>query len=57
MKGDAVIRVPRPSWLLARDFAERVDRDLRELTGIALEEYVAREAASAASAAKRGKKR
>jgi hypothetical protein len=44
VKGDAVIRVPRPSWKKARDFAARVGRELREVTGTALVEYVEREA-------------
>jgi hypothetical protein len=40
MKGDAVIRVPRASWSVARAFANRVGRELREVTGTALREYV-----------------
>jgi hypothetical protein len=43
MKGDAVIRVPRASWNLARAFANRLGRELREVTGTALDEYVKRE--------------
>lgn len=39
-KGDAVIRVPRWSWDLARKYAAKAGRDLREVTGDALKEYV-----------------
>jgi hypothetical protein len=43
MKNDAVIRVPREAWKRAMGFALRADRELREVVGAALEEYVARE--------------
>ena len=42
---DAVIRVPRYSWSLAKKYAVKSGRELRELTGTALEEYVKREEA------------
>jgi hypothetical protein len=47
MKSDAVIRVPRRSWEIARKFSVRSGRELRELTGIALEEYVFKESLKA----------
>ena len=45
---DAVIRVPRYSWSLAKKYAVKSGRELRELTGTALEEYVKREEAKRA---------
>ena len=47
MKSDAVIRVPRRSWEIARKFSVRSGRELREVTGRALEEYVFRESEKA----------
>lgn len=47
MKSDAVIRVPRRSWEIARKFSLKAGRELRELTGTALEEYVFRESEKA----------
>lgn len=43
MKRDAVIRISREVWKRAMTFALGADRELREVVGAALEEYVARE--------------
>lgn len=37
---DAVIRVPRWSWALAKKYAAKAGRELREVSGAALDEYV-----------------
>ena len=44
MKSDANIKVPRASWERARAFALAVGRDLREVTGAALDAYIRGEA-------------
>ncbi len=43
MKTDANVKVPRGSWERARAFALRVGRDVREVFGTAVDEYVKRE--------------
>ena len=44
MKSDAVIRVHRQTWEAAKRFAKRHNRQLREVVGVALDEYITREA-------------
>lgn len=46
MKTDAVIRVPRESWVTVRDFSIAAGRDIREVAGVALEEYVRKQKAA-----------
>jgi hypothetical protein len=40
VKDDAVIRVPRWSWTMAKKYADKSGRDLREVGGEALRTYV-----------------
>lgn len=43
MRDDAVIRVPRAAWGVARVFADRTGQKMREIAAAALNEYVKRE--------------
>jgi hypothetical protein len=55
MKGDAVIRVPRAAWKKAMGFALSVDRELREVIGAAVDEYVEAECGRRETAEKEAK--
>ncbi len=44
MKADAIVRVRRGAWELARELSQRTGRDVREITSTAIEDYTRKEA-------------
>jgi len=56
LKGDAIVRIPRESWKTAMRFALSVDRELREVIGAALSEYVEREYGRSGAQQRKGEK-